>query len=343
MLYAFNKDKYNMTTFLSSFRTSFFVLAAALLSLTPLAQADTYQDIGKLMKQGQLAQALEKTDQYLATAPKDPQARFMKGLILTELNRTAEAIVVFTKLTEEFPESPEPYNNLAVIYAQQKQYDKAREALETAIRTHPSYATAHENLGDIYAHMASQAYDKALQIDSSNTSAQTKLAMIRDMMTSSRPTTARATGKPGTVVAAAAQPAARAEPAAAVTAKPAPAVEVAASGDAAEINKTVAAWAAAWSRKDVKAYLAFYASDFETPGGVSRADWESERNKRIDKPGTIEVTVENLKITANGPDRASVKFHQNYKAATLKSSAPKTLVLSKQDGKWLIKQEQAGK
>src|ERR1035437_3768078 len=186
-----------MTTYRFQFRTALAIIAVALLSLSPLAQADALQDIGKLMKQGQHAQALEKADQYLATNPKDPQARFLKGLILTELNRTQDAIVVFTKLTEEFPESPEPYNNLAVIYAQQKQYDKARQALEMAISTHPSYATAHENLGDIYAHMASQAYDKALQIDSSNTSAQTKLSMIRDMMTGSRPTVGRSSaGKP---------------------------------------------------------------------------------------------------------------------------------------------------
>lgn len=229
-----------------SLRTSAIIIAVALQSLAPLAQADVYQDVGKLIKQGQFSQALEKTDQYLATIPKDPQARFMKGLILTELNRTPEAIVVFTKLTEEFPESPEPYNNLAVIYAQQKQYDKAREALETAIRTHPSYATAHENLGDIYAHMASQAYDKALQIDSSNASAQTKLAMIRDMMTSSRPTSARPAGKTVATATAAAQPAARPEPVV-VAAKPTPAAtttDSAANADAGEIGKTVTAWAA---------------------------------------------------------------------------------------------------
>ncbi len=58
---------------------------------------------------------------------------------------------MFTKLSEDYPELPEPYNNLAVLYAQQKQYDKARTALEMAIRTHPSYAIAYENLGDIYA------------------------------------------------------------------------------------------------------------------------------------------------------------------------------------------------
>lgn len=333
-------------------RTSAIIIAVALQSLAPLAQADVYQDVGKLIKQGQFSQALEKTDQFLATIPKDPQARFMKGLILTELNRTAEAIVVFTKLTEEFPESPEPYNNLAVIYAQQKQYDKAREALETAIRTHPSYATAHENLGDIYAHMASQAYDKALQIDSSNASAQTKLAMIRDMMTSSRPTAARPASKSVAAATAAAQPAAKSEHVAVAT-KPAPATvasvatattDTAANADTGEIGKTVTAWAAAWARKDVKAYLAFYASNFDTPNGESRANWEGERDKRIaGKPGNIEVSVENLKVVMNGADRATVKFHQNYKAASLKSSGPKTLTMVKQDGKWMIKQEQAGK
>ncbi len=100
---------------------------------------------------------------------------FKQGLALTEQGKTAEAIKVFTSLTEDYPQLPEPYNNLAVLYAGQGQYEKAKVALEMAIRTHPSYATAHENLGDIYAKMASQAYDRALQLDKSNTSSATKL------------------------------------------------------------------------------------------------------------------------------------------------------------------------
>ena len=88
---------------------------------------------------------------YIRDRPKDAQGRFLKGQILTEMNKPADAIAVFTKLTEDYPELPEPYNNLAVLYAQQKQYDKARTALEMAIRTHPSYAIAYENLGDVYA------------------------------------------------------------------------------------------------------------------------------------------------------------------------------------------------
>ena len=163
-------------------------ISIALLALAPAAHADALQDISKQIKQGQHAQALEQIDKYLAGKPKDAQGRFLKGIVLTEMNKPNEAIAVFSKLTEDYPELPEPYNNLAVIYAQQKQYDKAKQALEMAIRTHPSYATAHENLGDIYARLASQAYDKALQIDSSNSSAQNKLALIRDLMsTASRP------------------------------------------------------------------------------------------------------------------------------------------------------------
>src|SRR6266478_4423624 len=94
----------------------------------------------------------------IADNPRDARARFLKGLILTEQNKPNDAIKVFTALTDDYPELPEPYNNLAVLYASQGQYDKARKSLEMAIRTHPSYAIAHENLGDVYAKMASEAY-----------------------------------------------------------------------------------------------------------------------------------------------------------------------------------------
>jgi tetratricopeptide (TPR) repeat protein len=141
--------------------------------------ADESDEVSKLIQSGQFEQAQARADAYLANRPNDAQMRFLKGLILTERNKTAEAITVFTKLTEDFPELPEPYNNLAVLYAGRGEYEKARESLEMAIRTHPSYATAHENLGDVYAKLASQSYDKALQLDGRNSTAQTKLSLVR--------------------------------------------------------------------------------------------------------------------------------------------------------------------
>src|SRR5436305_7523231 len=146
------------------------------------ARADDVEDAQKLLKAGPPQQALERVNRALAANPREPQARFLKGLIFTEQGKQPEAIDIFAKLTQDYPNLPEPYNNLAVIYASQGQYDKARAALEQSIRTHPSYATAYENLGDVYAKLASQAYGKALQLDSSNAGAQNKLSLVRELV-----------------------------------------------------------------------------------------------------------------------------------------------------------------
>jgi tetratricopeptide (TPR) repeat protein len=319
------------------------------------AHADSIQDINRLMKQGQHTQALEQVDKYLAGKPRDAQGRFLKGLILTELNRSNEAIVVFQKLTEDYPELPEPYNNLAVIYAQQKQYEKAKQALEAAIRTHPAYATAHENLGDIYARMASQAYDKALQIDSSNTSAQTKLSMIRDLVGSrpasqAKPAIVVAEAKPAPVKPPEAKPAepepAAAKPVETKPAEPKPAAvptPAPAGNTVSDVTKAVQSWAAAWSKKDVKTYLGHYASNFKTPAGESRAKWEADRAQRIDKPGAISVSVDDVRVTPEGADHATARFRQHYRSANLKTASSKALLLVRQDGRWLIEQERIGK
>ncbi|MFN9129137.1 MAG: tetratricopeptide repeat protein [bacterium] len=161
--------------------TAILALLAGILCAPGAALADELTDVQALVRQGNLTQATERLNAYLAKNPKDARARFLRGLILTEQKRPADAIRVFVALTEEYPELPEPYNNLAVLYAAQGQFDRARQMLESAIRTHPSYATAHENLGDIYAKMASEAYDRALQLDRSNTGVQTKLSLIREL------------------------------------------------------------------------------------------------------------------------------------------------------------------
>jgi tetratricopeptide (TPR) repeat protein len=156
-------------------------LALVCFSTASSVWADDYSDISRMLRAGQLAEANTKVDQLLAAKSQDPQIRFFKGVIQSEQGKPQDAINTFTKLTQDFPELPEPYNNLAVLYAGQSQFDKARAALEMAIRTNPSYATAHENLGDIYAKLASQAYSKALQLDSSNTAVQPKLSLIKDI------------------------------------------------------------------------------------------------------------------------------------------------------------------
>jgi tetratricopeptide (TPR) repeat protein len=295
--------------------------------------------------------------------------RFFRGVIQRNLGKQTEAIETFTKLTEDYPELPEPYNNLAVLYAGQGQYDKARVALEMAIRTNPSYATAHENIGDVYSRLASQAYNKALQLDGSNQAVPPKLALIREIFkpnlpgsapaspaavaavsaaVASKSATVAATStlvtKPATVaastaVAAVAKPDAIVAAPAASPAKPEPAQPVADAASAA--TAAVHAWARAWGAKDMVGYLAAYSPEFVPPAGQSRAAWEKDRTARITGKSSISVVVTDLKSVVSG-DKAVVKFRQAYKAGALAVSSRKTLELQKVGARWLITQETVG-
>jgi tetratricopeptide (TPR) repeat protein len=312
--------------------------------------ADDYQEGSRLYKDGKRAEALERINAFIAQHPKDARARFLKGVILAEQNKNAEAIAVFTDLTEEYPELPEPYNNLAVLYASQGDYDKARKALEMAIRTHPSYAVAHENLGDIYATLASQAYDKALQLDNNNATARKKLALIKELVPA-KPATTLAKGEaekplPTKPVPEAAKP----PPAKSVVEPPKPAAgppvpdkPAAGTGATDTVVKMLEAWTHAWSSNDAEGYLSFYAPDFQTPNGEPRAAWEESRRQRLAKPKKINVTASSPQVKLTDNNHATVTFRQSYSSDNLKASGIKTLHLVRNAERWLIQQESIDK
>jgi Flp pilus assembly protein TadD len=183
----------------------FFTAALALLAVFlclagNAARADQYADVNALLRQGRADEALAKADAYIAGKPRDPQMRFLRGVILTEQGKPADATSAFVALTQEFPELPEPYNNLAALYAAQSQFGKARDALETAIKLNPSYATAHENLGDVYVRLAAQSYGRAQQLEKSNTTVAPKLALLREVFLPkpAAKSSSSAKGAPGT-------------------------------------------------------------------------------------------------------------------------------------------------
>lgn len=312
-------------------------VSAALAAPLAQAQADDYAEVNRLLRAGQFSEAMSKADQYLAGKPRDPQMRFLKGVIQTESGKQADAVATFQKLTEEFPELPEPYNNLAVLYAGQSQFDKARAALEMAIRTNPSYATAHENLGDVYAKLASQAYSKALQLDAGNAGVAPKLSLIRNLFA------ADAKGaKPAAAPAVSTPPVAAAKPAASAPAAAPAAQAPAATGNAeSDVESAVAAWAKAWSSKNMSGYLGAYAGSFTPPGGQSRSEWEADRKARIMPRNRIDVDISELSVSVNG-DRASAKFRQAYSSDSLSVTSRKTLDLVKSGNRWLIVRESTG-
>jgi Flp pilus assembly protein TadD len=126
--------------------------------------------------------ALQQLEQGLRQHPRDPQLRFLYGTLLSDTGRIQDALDVFNQLTEDFPELPEPYNNVAVLHASRGELDKARAALENAVRAMPSYTLGHENLGDVYLRMAARSYELAQLADRNNQNAATKLRLSRALL-----------------------------------------------------------------------------------------------------------------------------------------------------------------
>ena len=317
--------------------------AALLLAAAQTAVAATaVEEASTLLQQGQLDQALKKLDAQLKSQPQDAQARFLRGLVLVRLNRSAEAVKVFADLTRDYPQLPEPYNNLAVLYAQQGDYEKARDALEAALATHPSYATAHENLGDIYAALAGAAYNRALSLDGANQGVRSKLALIGQLDGQGGSTVATAptiSTPPPPAAAPASVP-----PASTVPATPPPASSPAAaltvdSATAASVTSVINAWAAAWSSQDLNAYFATYSPSFIPEGGIGRSTWEAQRRDRISRAKSIQVKALNPVFSRLAADRMSVSFNQSYVSDSFSDSTQKTIELQQAGSSWLIVRE----
>ncbi len=317
------------------FRSIVFPAAVALaLGTGSLAvHANAVADAQKMMQRGDHAAALSALDAQLRSNPQDAEARFVRGLALTQLDRVPDAIRAFADLTRDYPQLPEPYNNLAVLYAQEGDYEKARDALEAALATHPSYATAHENLGDIYAALAGAAYNRALMLDQGNRGVQQKLSLISQMDGAAAPVAPLqpAESQP--------QPAESQPQPAESQQQPAesqPSAE--APFDTAPIQSAVNTWAQAWQNQDLPAYFFAYARNFTPEGGLSRSAWETQRRDRISRPETISLRISDLRVQSV-PGGAIATFTQDYSADTYSDSVTKVLEMVREDGNWKITRE----
>lgn len=319
------------------------LLSALLCCATPaLAVSAAVSEAQALVNQGKLDQALQQLDRQIKAAPQDAEARFTRGLVLVRLDRNDDAVKAFSALTKDFPQLPEPYNNLAVIYAQQGEYEKARDALESALATHPSYTVAHENLGDIYAALAAAAYNRALTLDQNNPSVRAKLNLINelDSMADVRPSVAQA-NPAAPAVAAAAAPVVIA-PAAAPTPAPAPApvaTPAPSTADAAALERVIQTWAKDWSSRNADRYLSNYATDFSPDGGMSHKAWEAQRRDRVTRPKSISVEISDLKLESIGDGGARATFRQDYTSDAFTNRATKVLEFSRTADGWKIVRE----
>lgn len=305
------------------------LLIALGMAIAAESHADTLEDVRALMRERRYDDALDRLDSHLKTSPNDASARFLKGIALAEAGRRREAIDTFSALVTDFPGLPEPHNNLAVLYAAEGDLDKAQAHLLEAIRIHPSYATAHENLGDVYAKLAAHSYSEAISLEGANQSARVKLRLISGL-----------DGVGSEAGAASSSMVARSTSA---TTAAAPAPPVAAPMPAAmasdDVLATLKSWADAWSRQDVDAYLSYYAPAFMPADGRSKQSWTILRRERISGPHFIDLRIAQPEVIRTGDDRVSVTFQQFYRSDSYADQVIKRIDMVRRGGEWRIVSE----
>jgi tetratricopeptide (TPR) repeat protein len=146
------------------------------------ATRDSTPEIDASIAEKNWQASLTQLDARIASNPRDAQARFKRGTVLAHLNRNDDAITAFTELTQMYPELPEPYNNLAALYAKEGKYTEARAALETAVKVNPGYGLAYENLGDLYLRLANESYRRAQGLGKASATTTQRLADIQKIV-----------------------------------------------------------------------------------------------------------------------------------------------------------------
>ena len=319
------------------------LMFVSLVSAVALAEKDNELDsVRHLIDTGQHDQAQQRLKAFMARHSDDVQARFLQGLILAHQGHIQQATAMFEALTREYPDLPEPYNNLAVLYAAQGRYEAARDTLLVAMNTHPSYARVHGNLGDVYAKMASIAYDRALELNRGQKAARLKLDLISGLslvQNEAKDDTQNAISnhvhQPQVAVR---------QPEAAISRQsaslPVQSTTPEASGaDERRIIEVVNAWAKAWSAKDIDAYLGFYAADFKPSRGLSRQAWQKQRRQRLRGPRYIEVQISDPEVMLLKNETVRVRFLQDYASNVFQGKSYKQLLLTKRDDQWRILEE----
>jgi len=129
----------------------------------PVSKNGVPSDIEKLVKARQFPAAIDLINERLSKTPKNVQLRYVKARIQIQMRDFVAAKQTLIEITQQFPELPEPYNNLAALAANQNQWIEARDYLELALKLRPTYAIASANLGEVYLRLAAKAYEDASQ------------------------------------------------------------------------------------------------------------------------------------------------------------------------------------
>ncbi|MEM7563927.1 MAG: tetratricopeptide repeat protein [Pseudomonadota bacterium] len=292
----------------------FVALTILSLTVTSLSASTPIQSLQQKIAQQNYASAIEQGRLLLKQNPHHAWLRFLTAYAYQLNQQPEQAIPLYQSVIRDNPELPEPRNNLAIIYLEQGDYDRASQLLVDAINTHPSYATAYENLSRIYTGLASEAYRRAISesAEPANYTHNIDLAALDSLdMTPQTITT----------------PGQAAEQTLVTTAN----LETL-------LSQKVQDWATAWSNKDFNRYSGHYSPQYRGKFN-SHGEWLEYRRQRVTRPGDIQVEVSQLKIRWTGENRAIIDFRQRFDSPRYSDRVIKRLAFSRLGAEWKITEE----
>lgn len=315
--------------------------------------------IQQLMQAGRYNEAEKELRSELGSGDSNVHLKFLACVIQAQQGSSKKAIACFQQLVQDYPDMPEAYNNLGVLYAGLGMPMEARKWLERGLKQQHAYAMLYQNLQNLQAEINRNAYASALQLDMSKSQMQTKLSLLGRM--ASTPDKASVADRPvhpasplpqasassGAVV----KPAEVMQPVTPKTDqsdKPAVSKPIAIANPIAtedplitsRVEDVVQRWAQAWRNKDLTAYLAAYSPNFVPDDGLSRRTWENMRRQRISSKKTIRLELSQVKIKlGNASKTAIASFVQSYESGSVATISRKTLELVEDNGQWLITRE----
>ena len=291
----------------------FSVLLLCSLCFKPAFSAGTIQDLQLLLDQNLFAPAALTGDQLLVEQPDNARVQFLTAYAYQMDKQTNRAKALYENLIRDYPELPEPRNNLAMIYLAGGDSDKASQLLIDALNTNSSYSTAYKNLGRIYRGIASETYRQAV---SESNSPEVSIANIELAALSRLSSADQLT----------------------IVTRPAASSVVNKANVQTLLIEQVKNWAKAWQGKDVPTYTSFYSADHR-PGFNTHKSWVEHRRKRIMRPGAIKVNVSDIEIRAQGENRAIIDFEQTYYSPNYSDKVLKRLEFRRIGSNWKISGE----
>jgi len=258
--------------------------------------------------------ALKEINRLITTKPNNHNLLFLRAVTQTRLEKKELAIETYNDLIERFPDLPEPYNNLAVLYAEQNNLSKAKEILQKALETNSTYSIAHINLGDVYTRMASEAYRLAFELDKSPV-ANNKLQLINELFSYSPNMQQKNLTMPDSTIG--------------IKSK---------EKNIADIALLVERWKSSWENKDLESYFSTYSKYFKLKGEMNYRKWRKTRTEKIENKKEINIELTNFKY--NYKDGFwFVSMSQAYNSGNYSDKEEKTLVIISEFGSYKIIEE----